>query len=195
VYLYAQKAGQKGGKEKMSKKILVISTSMRANSNSDMLAEAFVGGAREAGHEVEKVSLKNKSIGFCKGCLACQKTGSCVIQDDAGEIVEKMLHADVLVFATPIYYYEMSGQMKTMFDRANPLYTADYAYRDVYLLATAADEDEHAIDGAKKGLEGFIACFERARFAGCVFAGGVDAPGTVKEHGSLEKAHEMGRQV
>ncbi len=106
-----------------------------------------------------------------------------------------MLHADVLVFATPIYYYEMSGQMKTILDRANPLYTADYAYRDVYLLATAADGDEHAIDGARKGLEGFIACFEKACFAGCVFAGGVDAPGTVKEHGSLEKAREMGMQV
>lgn len=179
----------------MSKKILVISTSLRANSNSDMLAEAFMSGAREAGHEVEKVSLKDKTIGFCKGCLACQKTGSCVIRDDTGEIVEKMLHADVLVFATPIYYYEMSGQMKTMLDRANPLYTADYAYRDVYLLATAADEDEHAIDGARKGLEGFIACFERARFAGCVFAGGVGAPGTVKKHSALEKAREMGRQA
>ena len=54
----------------------------------------------------------------------------------------------------------MSGQMKTMLDRANPLYTADYTYRDVYLLATAADEDEHAIDGARKGLEGFIACLK-----------------------------------
>ena len=179
----------------MSKKILVISTSLRANSNSDMLAEAFIEGAREAGHEVEKVSLKDKTIGFCKGCLACQKTGSCVIRDDAGAIVEKMLHSDVLVFATPIYYYEMSGQMKTLLDRANPLYTADYAYRNVYLLAAAADEDEHAIDGGKKGLEGFIACFERARLAGCVFAGGVDAPGTVKELAALEKAHEMGRQV
>ena len=179
----------------MSKKILVISTSLRKESNSDMLAEAFMNGAGEAGHEVETVSLKNKTIGFCKGCLACQKTGSCVIRDDAGEIVEKMLHADVLVFATPIYYYEMSGQMKTILDRANPLYTADYAYRDVYLLATAADGDEHAIDGARKGLEGFIACFEKACFAGCVFAGGVDAPGTVKEHGSLEKAREMGMQV
>ena len=118
-----------------------------------------------------------------------------MIRDDAGAIVEKMLHSDVLVFATPIYYYEMSGQMKTLLDRANPLYTADYAYRNVYLLAAAADEDEHAIDGAKKGLEGFIACFERARLAGCVFAGGVDAPGTVKELAALEKAHEMGRQV
>ncbi len=109
--------------------------------------------------------------------------------------MEKMLHADVLVFATPIYYYEMSGQMKTILDRANPLYTADYAYRDVYLLATAADGDEHAMDGARKGLEGFIACFENAHFAGSVFAGGVDAPRTVKEHGSLEKAREMGMQV
>lgn len=179
----------------MSKKILVISTSLRASSNSDMLAEAFIDGARQAGHEVEKVSLKDKTIGFCKGCLACQKTGSCVIRDDARAIVEKMLHADVLVFATPIYYYEMSGQMKTMLDRANPLYTADYTYRDVYLLATAADEDEHAIDGAKKGLEGFIACFERARLAGCVFAGGAEAPGTVKEHRALERAREMGRQA
>ncbi len=179
----------------MRKKILVISTSLRANSNSDLLAEVFIEGAREAGREAEKVSLKDKTIGFCKGCLACQKTGNCAIRDDAGEIVEKMLHADVLVFATPVYYYEMSGQMKTLLDRANPLYTADYAYRDVYLLATAADEDEHAIDGAKKGLEGFIACFERARLAGCVFAGGVDAPGTVKELAALEKAHEMGRQV
>ena len=86
----------------------------------------------------------------------------------------------------------MSGQMKTMLDRANPLYTADYTYRDVYLLATAADEDEHAIDGARKG---FIACFERARLAGCVFAGGVDAPGTIKERSALEKAREMGRQA
>ena len=139
----------------MSKKILVVSTSLRADSNSDLLAEAFMNGAREAGHKVEKVSLKDKTIGFCRGCLACQKTGNCVIQDDAGGIVEKMLHADVLVFATPVYYYEMSGQMKTLLDRANPLYTADYAYRAVYLLATAADEDEHAIDGARKGLEGF----------------------------------------
>lgn len=179
----------------MGKKVLVISTSLRADSNSDLLAEAFMKGAREAGHEVEKVSLKNKNIGFCKGCLLCQKTGNCVIQDDAREIVEKMLHADVLVFATPIYYYEMSGQMKTLLDRANPLYTADYAYRDVYLLATAADEDEHAIDGARKGLAGFIACFERAQFAGCIFAGGVDAPGMVKGHRVLEKACQMGKRI
>ena len=100
----------------MAKKVLVISTSMRGNSNSEKLAEAFADGAKAAGNEVELISLKNKTIGFCKGCLACQQTGHCVIKDDANAITDKMLEADVIAWATPIYYYEMSGQMKTMID-------------------------------------------------------------------------------
>ncbi len=75
----------------MNKKVVVISTSLRANSNSNALAEAFAKGAKEAGHEVEFISLRGKRIEFCRGCLACQKTGSCVIQDDANEITEKVL--------------------------------------------------------------------------------------------------------
>nr|WP_288723651.1 flavodoxin family protein [uncultured Sellimonas sp.] len=179
----------------MKKRVLVISTSLRNNSNSEILADAFLDGAQSAGHEAEKVSLKNKTLAFCRGCLACQKTGNCVIHDDAEEIVEKMSHADVLVFATPIYYYEMSGQMKTLIDRANPLFTADYAYRKVYLLATAAEDDTHAMDGALKGLQGFIDCYEKAELAGTVFAGGVDAPGTAEDHAAVKEAYEMGRQV
>ena len=179
----------------MKKRVLLISTSLRNNSNSEILADAFLDGAQSAGHEAEKVSLKNKTLAFCRGCLACQKTGNCVIHDDAEEIVEKMSHADVLVFATPIYYYEMSGQMKTLIDRANPLFTADYAYRKVYLLATAAEDDTHAMDGALKGLQGFIDCYEKAELAGTVFAGGVDAPGTAEDHAAVKEAYEMGRQV
>ncbi|MBY0758501.1 flavodoxin family protein [Sellimonas caecigallum] len=179
----------------MKKRVLVISTSLRNNSNSEILADAFLDGAQSAGHEAEKVSLKNKTLAFCRGCLACQKTGNCVIHDDAEEILEKMSHADVLVFATPIYYYEMSGQMKTLIDRANPLFTADYAYRKVYLLATAAEDDTHAMDGALKGLQGFIDCYEKAELAGTVFAGGVDAPGTAEDHAAVKEAYEMGRQV
>lgn len=179
----------------MSKNILIISTSLRNNSNSEALADAFMDGAKSAGHQVEKVSLKGKKLEFCKGCLACQKTGHCVIRDDAGEIVKKMLHADVLVFATPIYYYEMSGQMKTLIDRANPLYSADYAFRRVYLLATAAEDDIHAMDGALKGVQGFVDCYEKLSLAGTVFAGGVDHPGEIKSHESLEKAYQMGSEV
>lgn len=119
----------------MAKKVLIISTSIRPNSNSEILANAFADGARTSGNEVELISLKNKTIDFCKGCFACQKLGHCVIKDDANAITEKMLNADVIVWATPIYYYEMSGQMKTMIDRANPLFTLDYRFRDVYLLS------------------------------------------------------------
>ena len=93
----------------MSKKILVISTSVRNNSNSEALANAFAEGAREAGNEVEVVSLRGKTIAFCKGCLACKRLGRCVINDDANDIIEKLMNADVVVWATPIYYYQMSG--------------------------------------------------------------------------------------
>ncbi len=106
----------------MSKKVLIISTSLRKNSNSEALAKAFADGAFSAGNEVETVSLMGKNIAFCKGCLACQNLGHCVIGDDALEITEKMKNAEVIAFATPIYYYEMSGQMKTLLDRANSLF-------------------------------------------------------------------------
>ena len=179
----------------MSKKVLIISSSPRKGGNSDTLAEEFARGAREAGHEVEKIGLWDKTIGFCRGCLACQKTGRCVIHDDADMIAQKMLTAEVIVFATPIYYYEMSGQMKTMLDRGNPLYSSDYAFREIYLLATAADTDDSAMDGAAKGLEGWISCFEKARLAGMVFGGGADAIGTIQGNPALNEAYEMGKAV
>ena len=177
----------------MSKQILVISTSPRKGGNSDMLAEELIRGAREAGNDVEKVTLYDKTIGFCKGCLTCQSTQRCIIHDDADTIAQKMLNADVLVFATPIYYYGMSGQMKTMLDRANPLYSADYRFRDIYLL-TASAEDDSASDGPVHGLEGWIACFEQARLAGVVRGGNANDPGEMSQ-AKLTEAYEMGKHV
>ena len=179
----------------MSKKVLIISTSPRKNGNSEALSDAFMNGAKDGGNAIEKISLYDKTIDFCKGGLACQKTGRCVIHDDADTIAQKMLHADVLVFATPIYYYEMSGQMKTMLDRANPLYPTDYAFRDIYFLSTAA-EDEEGVDGrAISGLEGWIECFPKAHLTGTVFAGGVGGVGEIDGHSALTKAYEMGRAI
>ena len=99
------------------------------------------------------------------------------------------------MFATPIYYYEMCGQMKTMLDRSNPLYNADYAFRDIYLLAAAAEEEPSAIDGALQGLEGWIACFEQAHLAGSVFGGGAQAVGSIAGNPALNEAYELGKQV
>ncbi len=144
---------------------------------------------------METVSLKGKDLRFCKGCLTCQKTQRCVIADDAPAMVQKMYEADVLVFATPIYYYELSGQLKTLLDRTNPLYTTDYHFRDVYLLTSAAEDEEQTSARAVTGLEGWIACFENSRLAGSVFAGGVNSPGEIKEHAALASAYEMGKAV
>lgn len=179
----------------MSKKVLIISTSLRNNSNSDSLANAFMEGAKEVGNDVEKIELKDKTISFCKGCLACQKSGKCVIKDDAIEITEKMKQAEVIVWATPIYYYEMSGQMKTMIDRANSLYSADYAFREVYFLSTAAEDEEHVYARAQSGVQGWIDCFENVVLKGNVFAGGVNKPGAIAGHPALAEAYELGKLI
>lgn len=177
------------------KKVLIISASLRKGGNSDTLAEKFAKGAEDAGNSVEKINLYDKQIGFCKGCLACQKTQKCVIHDDADTIAQKMLTADVIVFATPIYYYEMCGQMKTLLDRANPLYSSNYKFRDIYMLSTAAEDEEYVPERAVSGLEGWIECFEKARLAGTIFAGGVNNIGEIDGHQALETAYEMGKSV
>ncbi len=179
----------------MKKNILIISSSLRANSNSEALAASFAKGAQEAGHSVKQISLKGKSISFCRGCLACQTSENCTIRDDATEIVQMMHDADTIVFATPIYYYGLSGQLKTLLDRGNSLYGSDYAFRDIYLLSSAAEDEPETDRRAVTGLEGWIVCFERARLAGTVFAGGVTAPGDIHNHPALQTAYDMGKNL
>ena len=106
-----------------------------------------------------------------------------------------MHDAQVLVFASPIYYYGLSGQLKTMLDRANSLYGSDYAFEEVYLLTSAADNEEGTDQRAITGMQGWIDCFERAHLAGTVFAGGVNAAGEIAGHPALQQAYEMGRAV
>lgn len=177
------------------KNVLIISSSLRRGSNSEALAEEFARGAADAGNKVELISLRDKDIRFCRGCLACQKTQKCVITDDANAIVAKMHDADVIAFATPIYYYEMSGQLKTLLDRANPLYPSDYRFLDIYMLTSAAEDDESTPGRAVMGLTGWIDCFEKSRLAGTVFAGGVNAPEEIKGHPALAEAYAVGNKI
>lgn len=177
------------------KKVIVISTSLRAGSNSDMLADKFIEGALAVGNEAEKITLSGKSIGFCKGCLACQKLGKCVIDDDANAIMQKVLEADVVCWATPIYYYEMSGQMKVLIDRMNAMYSLDYKFRDVYMLTTAAEDEPEVPKRAEAGLTGWIDCYPKSRLAGTLFCGGVDAPRTIEGNAKLQEAYQLGKNI
>ena len=176
------------------KKVLIISTSLRSNSNSEELAKSFFDGAK-VNNDVELISLKNKTINFCKGCLACGKLHKCVIKDDSNEIVEKMASADVIVWATPVYYYSMSGLMKTMIDRANPLYSIEYKFKEVYLLATATEDESYTPEGTIKGVQCWIDCFDDVVLKDVLFVGGVTDPSDILNNPKLKEAYEMGLKV
>ena len=177
-------------------KVLVITTSLRARSNSDILAERLIAGAKDAGHEVEQISLKGKEIKFCIGCMACQKTQKCIQKDDSGWIAEKVKNADTLVYVTPIYYYEMSGQMKTLLDRMNPLYSSDYSFRRVYILSCAADDDTATPEKAVNGLQGWVDCFEKAELTDSIFFGGINAPAeATNKDEALNAAFAFGKKI
>lgn len=177
-------------------KVLILTTSLRAKSNSDVLAERLLAGAKDAGHDVEMISLKGKTIKFCIGCLACQKTQRCVLKDDAVAIAEKVKNADTLVFVTPIYYYEMSGQMKTLLDRMNPLYPSDYKFRKVYLLSVAAEDEEETPEKAISGMQGWVDCFEKAELVGSLFCGGLNNAGeAIGKKGAQDEAYQFGKSL
>jgi len=181
----------------MAKKVLIVSASPRKGGNSELLAEEFARGAAETGAQVETIRLRDMELNFCRGCLACQTTCRCVISDGASEALDRVRHADVLVFATPIYYYAVCGQLKTFLDRMNPLFAAGHDFRQVYLLASSADSESTAMDGAVKDLEGWISCFDGAELSGVVRGTGADKLGEIKttNPAALAEAYEMGRRV
>ena len=179
----------------MPKKVTVISTSLRKGSFSEQLARSFAKGAEEAGNEVSFITLKDKTIGFCTGCDACQKKGRCVIKDDAPAIVDTIRTSDVVVWMTPVYYYSCSGQMKTLIDRANSIYASDYSIKDVYLIVTCADEDESAIEGTLKVVQGWVDCLAGTRIAGTFTATGLPIDRTLEDTDFPDKVYEMGKRV
>ena len=177
------------------KKVLILSTSPRKNGNSARLAQEFEKGATSASNECEIIYLCEKNINYCKGCFGCFKNHKCIINDDMNDILDKMKKSDVIVFATPVYYYEMSGQMKTFIDRTNPLFQANYSFTDIYLLMSAADGDERPMKRVVSGLEGWIECYSKTRLKGVVKALNVTNAGDIENHVALREAYNFGKNV
>lgn len=119
-----------------------------------------------------------------------------MLKDDAVEIAEKVKEADTLVFVTPIYYYEMSGQMKTLLDRLNPLFPSDYRFRKVYMMSVAAEDEESVPERAENGLKGWIECFDKAEYAGSLFCGGINDMGEAAgKEDKLKEAYDFGKTL
>ena len=164
------------------KKILILSSSPRRGGNSDTLCDEFLRGATEAGNEAEKIFLRDKNINYCTGCSVCSMYGKpCPQKDDMSEIIEKMLAADVIVMATPVYFYTMSAQMKTLIDRCCARYTE---IKNKEKMLRTVDT-----------FQGFLDCLENPVIKGTVFGLGVWNIGEIKGNAAMQEAYEMGKNV
>lgn len=177
------------------KNVLIISSSPRRHGNSDLLCDMFAKGAEESGNNVEKIFLKDKEINYCIGCGVCNTTHRCVIKDDMAEILDEMVNADVIVLATPVYFYSMAAQMKTLIDRTVPRYT-EISDKDFYFIMTAADPDRAALERTLEGFRGFTEdCLDGAREAGIIYGTGAWQIGEIKNTDAYEQAYQMGKGV
>ena len=177
------------------KKCVIISASPRAGGNSEVLAEQFYQGAIEAGNKVEIIRLRDYSLHYCLGCYACAKLGKCFQNDGLNEIAEKMLAADVLVFATPVYFYSMTGQLKVLFDRLVPFYTQFRS--DIYMIITQWDSDKAMMENTVEAIRGATKyCYEECPEKGILYGVGLVDKGDAAKHPEfLKEAYEMGRGI
>ncbi len=179
----------------MNKNVLILSGSPRKNGNSETLCRQFELGAKDAGNHVELLSLRDQEIRYCTGCGACNTTHRCVQKDQMAEILDKMCGADVIVMATPVYFYTMDAQMKTLIDRTVPRYQ-EITGKDFYFILTAADTQQENLERTMVGFRGFTEeCLEGAVEKGVLYATGVWNKGEVDTTSFMEQAYQMGHSV
>lgn len=178
----------------MSKRVLILSSSPRKGGNSDTLCNQFMKGAVEAKHHVERVFLTERKINYCSGCCSCQESGKCVQKDDMAGILANMIAADVIVMATPVYFYTMCAQMKTLIDRTFARYT-EIANKDFYFIATAAVTSKAALERTIESFRGFTSCLPGAKEKGIVYGTGAWNVGDILKSCAMKQAYEMGKAL
>lgn len=178
------------------KKVLVLSSSPRKGGNSDILCDEFVKGAKEAGNEVTKIFLREKKINYCTGCGFCNTNDytACAQKDDAPAILDAMIDADVIVMATPVYFYTMCAQMKTLIDRCCSRYT-HMRNKEFYFIITAADGNKKALERTNYEFHGLLDCLSGAVERGTIYAYGVWQKGEVNQTAFVKEAYAMGKAV
>ncbi len=178
----------------MAKKVLILSGSPRKDGNSDILCNEFMKGALESGNEVEKVFIAEKKIAPCLACYACRKNGVCAIKDDMAEIMQKLINADVVVMASPVYFYSISAQLKALIDRTVCRWT-EVKDKEFYYIMTAADSDRHSMDTTLACFRGYADCVEGAKEMGVIYGTGVYEKGEILNKSAMKEAYLAGKGV
>ena len=179
----------------MNKNVLLLSSSPRRGGNSDLLCDQFTKGAKQAGYHTEKIFLKDKKINYCTGCGTCFNEGKrCPQKDDMAEVLEKMIAADVIVMATPVYFYTMCAQMKTLIDRTCSRYT-EIRNKEFYFIMTAADGSKRAMERTLEGFRAFTSCLSGAKEKGIIYGTGAWNMGEIKGKSAMKEAYEFGKAI
>lgn len=179
----------------MNKKILVLSGSPRIGGNSDLLCDEFMRGAIESGNKVEKINVANKKVTPCLACYYCKDHGGkCVYNDDMTEILQKMIDCDVLVLASPVYFYSINAQLKAVIDRSVARWL-EVKNKKLYYIVTMADEALSSADATLACLRGYADCVEGSEECGVIVGNGVYEAGEIKNTPAFRKAYEAGKAV
>lgn len=179
----------------MSKRVLILSGSPRKGGNSDLLCDEFMKGAKESGNEAEKIFIRDKKIGYCNACYYCSNNnGECAIKDDMAEILDKMQAADVIVMASPVYFYSVDAQMKALIDRSVARWTA-IPDKEFYYIMTAAEDSDTVMNCTLECFRGFAVCLDNAKEMGVIYGKGAYEMGAIKNTPYMRQAYEMGKQV
>lgn len=190
------------------KKILIISGGGRANGNTAQLIKAFMEGAGEAGHQTELISLNKLKVNGCIGCNSCRYGKPCVQRDDFNSLVPKIKEADLIVFASPLYFWTISSKIKAFIERFYCIAEKDdnpplgryekYPVRDCALLMTAADNYFWTFEQAVSYYNFTLVNYIGFRSRGMLLAGGCgDTNGKpqIDRTGHLAEAFEFGKRI
>lgn len=179
----------------MSKKVLILSGSPRKGGNSDLLCDEFLRGAKEAGNIVEKIRVAEKKIGFCRGCYYCKQSGGeCAIKDDMADVLQKIIDSDVIVLASPVYFYSIDAQLKALIDRTVARWL-EVKNKEFYYIATCADEEKASCETTFDCFRGYADCVDGAKECGLIYGTGVYEKGEILATPIMEQAYQMGLKV
>ena len=185
-------------------KVLGIMGSPRIGGNSDILLDEALAGAKDAGADVEKIILDKKKISGCHDCKKCNETGICVIKDDMLEIHKKILDADAIIHSGPVYFWSMTGQMKTYLDRWCAFFDAQWRWQKNYyskmkgkrigLITVCGDPDVHTADPIVHSFKSTVD-MTKLNWLGVVMASASDKGDVIKDENAKKQAWELGRKA
>lgn len=179
----------------MGRKVLILSGSPRKDGNSDILCREFARGAIESKNHVEIIRVAEKNVGCCKGCYYCKDhNGKCVMKDDMAEILQKMIDADVIVLASPVYFYSIDAQLKAVIDRTVARWL-EVKNKEFYYIVTCADSEVESTDTTLACFRGYALCVDGAIEKGVILGTGVYEKGEVEKTPAMLEAYNAGLNV